>query len=261
MMLQILFHLLSCADGTYSIFEVGYLLLFICHHIMQFINSCINNILLLFISLEVIWKLRSGKKKGVSKEERIKYLLPKAMKEKLDAVGGSPYPYLRLILPEHDSVRPHTGFKESRAADTWAKALGCNKGHNIHSLLTGYRNAKLIGSDPITKANSQNSISDLSSVLMDVMQHRAPGTGSKLTVREINEWLDVLVSVVNDTFDVPTEKPTEKSKWIKALEKVVRSGQGKKKKGDIYADLVEQLLHKNLSVSAEIYLCVIIKHD
>ena len=202
---------------------------------MQFTYSYKQYVLLaIYISLEAIWNLRLGKKKGIPKAERIKYLLPDSMWNKMKETRGSPYPYLRLLLPE-----------------TWAKALGCNKGHKIHTLLTGYRNGKLIGSDPITKANANNSIGDLSCVLMDIMKYRAPGSGSKLTVGEMNEWLDVLVDVVKDRFDMPTEEPTEKSKWRKSLEKAIRSGPlgAKKGKGDIYRDLVEKLIHKNLSVS------------
>ena len=159
------------------------------------------------------------------------------MKDKMDESKGSPYPYLRLILPEHDSARPHTGLKASKIAETWVKALGQTKGSKIHSLLTGYRNGKLI--------KNKDSVGDLSCVVRDVMNERQPGSGSKLTVGEINEWLDVLVDVVKDRFDMPTVKPVEKSKWRQQLEKTVRSG----KKGDKYAALVEKLINKNLSVS------------
>ena len=250
-MLQILFHLLSCVDGKYILFRRDLLLIYRISY-MQFTYSYKQYVLLaIYISLEAIWNLRLGKKKGIPKAERIKYLLPDSMWNKMKETGGSPYPYLRLLLPDHDSARPHTGMKESKVAETWAKALGCNKGHKIHTLLTGYRNGKLIGSDPITKANANNSIGDLSCVLMDIMKYRAPGSGSKLTVGEMNEWLDVLVDVVKDRFDMPTEEPTEKSKWRKSLEKAIRSGPlgAKKGKGDIYRDLVEKLIHKNLSVS------------
>ena len=173
----------------------------------------------------------------MAKVDQIGYLLPKAMKDKMDSSGGSPYPYLRLILPEHDSARPHTGLKASKIAESWAKALGQTKGSKIHSQLSGYRNGKLI--------KNKDSVGDLSCVVRDVMNERQPGSGSKLTVGEINEWLDVLVDVVKDRFDMPTVKPVEKSKWRKQLEKTVRSG----KKGDKYAALVEKLINKNLSVS------------
>ena len=176
--------------------------------------------------------------------ERIAFLLPKAMKDKMDESNGSPYPYLRLILPDHDSARPHSGLKESKVAETWAKALGQTKGSKIYSLLTGYRNGKLI--------KNQDSIGDLSCVVMDVMKERQPGSGSKLTVGEINEWLDVVVDVVKDRFDMPTVEPVEKSKWRKQLEKAVKSGHNssKKLKGDLYAALVEKLISKNMSVSS-----------
>jgi hypothetical protein len=74
--------------------------------------------------LECLWKLRLNKKKVITKQKKLEILLPNALKEYLD--GGSPFPYLRLILAEHDSSRPHTGLKEARIAEAWAKAMGCN---------------------------------------------------------------------------------------------------------------------------------------
>ena len=92
------------------------------------------------------------------------------MKDKMDESKGSPYPYLRLILPDHDSARPHSGLKESKIAETWAKALGQTKGSKIYSLLTGYRNGKLI--------KNQDSIGDLSCVVKAVKS--GPNSSKKL---------------------------------------------------------------------------------
>ena len=213
---------------------------------IPYITYSMNHFLLFIIfSLEIIWNLRFGKKK-VTKIERMKFLLPETMKKKMDESGGSPYPYLRLILPEHDNSRPHTGMKESKVAETWAKALSQAKGTKTHSILTGYRNGKLI--------KNQQSVGDLSCVVMDVMKERMPGSGSNLTVGEVNEWLDVVVDVVKDRFDMPTEEHVEKSKWRKSLEKAVRSGPlgAKKQKGEIYSSLVEKLIQRNMSVSVHL---------
>lgn len=190
--------------------------------------------------LESLWNLRFTKRKVLSKQQKLECLLPNALKTYLD--GGSPFPYLRLILPEHDSSRAHTGMKEARMAEVWAKAMGCDKGTAVYKQLTGFRSAHII--------KNPNSVGDLSCVIADVMKERLPSSGSKLTVGEVNEWLDVLVAVVKNRVGTTTEDGDRvgKSAWRKALEKAVVAKETAKKY-DKYAILVEKLINKNLSVS------------
>ena len=214
--------------------------------------------------LESLWNLRftTAKRKVVlSKQQKLECLLPHALKTYLD--GGSPFPYLRLILPEHDSSRAHTGMKEARIAEVYAKAMGCDKGSVVYKQLTGFRSAHVI--------KNPNSVGDLSCVIADVMKERGmPSNGSKLTVGEINEWLDVSVAVVKNrvaeeaaagmTASSTSTSPSSstaavsdrsggKSSWRKALEKAVLTAKETTKKYDKYAILVEKLINKNLSVS------------
>ena len=169
--------------------------------------------------LEYLWKLRLNKKRVVTKQKKLECLLPDALKEYLG--DESPFPYVRLILAEHDSSRPHTGLKEARIAETWARAMGCDKGTEAYKQLTGFKNSTVI-KNPI-------SVGDLSCVVQDVMTERMPGTGSKLTVGDVNEWLDVLVDIVKDKFGMTVEDRSDKSVWRKSLEKAVASKKAAKK--------------------------------
>ena len=204
--------------------------------------------------LETLWiKTYVSKKNRLSKEKRLDYILPdsKGGKGMAFLQGGSPFPYLRLILPDHDSSRAHTGLKEAKIADIWAKALGLSDTNKYAKQLKGYRNKQLI--------KNMNSVADLSNVVMDVMKERNPGSGSKLTIGEVNEWLDVLVDIVKDRYDMATSADgnnIEKSAWRKSLEKAAMSKRIVKK-SDKYVKLVEVLINKNLSVSCSVHL---IKH-
>ena len=197
--------------------------------------------------LESLWNLRFTKRKVLSKQQKLECLLPHALKTYLD--GGSPFPYLRLILPEHDSSRAHTGMKEARIAEVWSKAMGCDKGTIVYKQLTGFRSAHVI--------KNPNSVGDLSCVIADVMKERGmPSHGSKLTVGEVNEWLDVLVAVVKNRVVGTASSESDrvnKSSWQKALEKAVAAKETTKKY-DKYAILVEKLINKNLSVSCQPFL-------
>ena len=189
--------------------------------------------------LEYLWKVRlNAKKRILTKQQKLEILLPDALKQYLE--GGSPFPYLRLILAEHDSSRPHTGLKEARIAETWAKAMGCDSGSEAYKQLKGFREPTII--------KNPNSVGDLSCVVQDVMTERLPASGSKLTVGEVNEWLDVLVEIVKDKFGMAVEDKIEKSAWRKTLEKAILMKKSAKKH-EQYSILVEKLIDKNMSVS------------
>ena len=201
--------------------------------------------------LEKLWNARFSKKRRVSKDEKLAYLLSPELFKYLD--GGSPYPYLRLILADHDSSRAHTGLKESKVASAWASAMNLAKGSDHYRQLVNYRNGNVV--------KNPNSVGDLSCVVMDVAKERCPGKGSKLTVGEVNEWLDVLVDVVKDRFGMATTSGAvgddgkgggvEKSSWRRGLERAIGCGSsgdaGGTRKNDRYATLVEKLIDRNLS--------------
>ena len=198
--------------------------------------------------LDKLWEQRriTGRK-AVSKSEKLKYLLPDSLMKYLE--GGSPYPFLRLICPDHDSSRSHTGLKEAMIAKVWGDAMGLMSNSRGYKKLTHYRDPEYNG----------KYAGDLSVVVHQLTIERyGSGSGgkigSKLTVGEVNDWLDVLVDIVKDRFDLATSESGEScsSAWRVSLEKVVReNGQvGKKtKKHDKYVRLLEKLISKNLSVS------------
>jgi hypothetical protein len=76
----------------------------------------------------------------MTKQKKLECLLPDALKEYLN--DESSYPYLRLILTEHNSSRPHMGLKEARIAETWPKAMGCDKGTEAYKQLAGFKNLR-----------------------------------------------------------------------------------------------------------------------
>jgi len=224
--------------------------------------------------LESLWNLRYTKR-TISKKEKLKYLIPDHLHTYLD--GGSPYPYLRLILCDHDSSRAHTGLKEAKIATTWAGAMGLTKGSGSggggskhYAQLVGFNNPNLV--------KDKNSVGDLSCVVRDVVMERYYNNtatkamkGSKLTVGEVNEWLDLLVDIVKDRFGMPTTTTTtaaaangehgvNKSTWRKGLEKAM-SSQKSAKKQDKYVTLVEKLFNRNLSPVEHKYIVRILLQD
>ena len=199
--------------------------------------------------LDLLWnKRRSTGKQAVSKQERLKYLLPDSLFAYLE--GGSPYPFLRLICPDHDSSRPHTGLKEATIAKVWADAMGLLPNSTTYKRLTHYRDPEYNG----TIAG------DLSVVIHQLTEERYGGSksnGSKLTVGEVNDWLDVLVDIVKERFEMAMSESGRGCAWKQSLEHAVNSeGQsGKKlKKHDRYVKLLEKMISKNLSVSFSNYM-------
>jgi hypothetical protein len=194
--------------------------------------------------LDLLWnKRRVTGKKAVSKLERLKYLLPDSLFNYLE--GGSPYPFMRLICPDHDSSRPHTGLKEATIAKVWGDAMGLLSNSKTYKKLTHYRDPEFNGT----------SAGDLSVVIYQLTEERygsGKGKGSNLTVGEVNDWLDVLVDIVKDRFEMATSDREGNSAWKTSLENAISGGQqaGRKlKKHDRYVKLLEKLISKNISVS------------
>ena len=191
---------------------------------------------------DVLWrKRRCTGKKAVSKDEQLKYLLPDSLFDYLE--GGSPYPFMRLICPDHDSSRPHTGLKEATIAKVWGDAMGLPLNSNSYKKLTHYRNPQYNGTNA----------GDLSVVVHQLAEDRLCNKkGSNLTVGEMNDWLDVLVDIVKDKYEMTTSEKEGNSTWKTSLKNAINEDwqEGKKlKKHDKYVKLLEKLMTKNLSVS------------
>lgn len=60
--------------------------------------------------------------KRLSKDDLLAHLLPKTLLKFMK--GGSPFPVLRLMMPDKDNVRPHSGMKEKMIASVWGDAIG-----------------------------------------------------------------------------------------------------------------------------------------
>ena len=161
--------------------------------------------------LEQLWIQRSGKgKRKVTKQEKLAYLMPKTLLKFLE--GGSPYPYLRLIMPASDSTRPHTGLKEAKIIQTYKQAINLPRDGKLAKSMDQWRDSNMTG---------KQAAGDISLVIENVLKERMPCSGSKLTVGEINEWLDVVALVTKTRFNMPTEEVSEKSKWRRDLEKAI----------------------------------------
>ena len=187
--------------------------------------------------LEQLWLQLAGKgRRKVSKAEKLAYLLPKNLLQFLE--GGSPFPYLRLILPASDSSRPHTGLKEAKIIQTYKQALNLPRDGRLAKSMEQWRDSNMTG---------KQAAGDISLVIENVLKERMPCSGSKLTVGEVNEWLDVVALLIKARFHTPTGEVTEKSKWRMDLEKLVTGGRPNEKKQDKHAKLIERLVNKNLS--------------
>ena len=135
---------------------------------------------------EILWKQRKLKSSRgiVTKSDLLQLLLPPQLMKYLGS--GSPFPLLRLILPEIDTCRPHLGMKEKIIAQCWSDAMGFNKGSQAHEKLINFTIPEKAGS---------SAVGDFSLALYEVMKERFPEKPSSVTIGEMNEMLDKLASV------------------------------------------------------------------
>jgi hypothetical protein len=73
-------------------------------------------------TFEKLWDNRKRSTNRGSRDQQLRYILPKALLDTLQ--GGSPFPILRLIMPKIDTSRPHFGMKESNIINAWRGAMG-----------------------------------------------------------------------------------------------------------------------------------------
>jgi len=170
--------------------------------------------------------------KKASKEDLLAHLLPKELMKYLR--GGSPFPVLRLMMPDKDNVRPHSGMKEKMIASVWGDAIGLNKNSPDYLKLTNYNDPMYAG---------PTACGDLSLAIFEVIHKRHPSSshgsigtrnnGSNVTIGEINSLLDELAAIKRMSMTTTTSNSS--------------SYNGYRTKRQMRARWVEKLIHKNLS--------------
>jgi DNA ligase-4 len=178
--------------------------------------------------LDVLLQQRLSKDRQ-SREELFHYLFPNQLRQYIGQ--GSWFPLLRLIMPDIDTSRPHTGLKEKTIALAWAEALGLAPHSPSYLRILHY-------SDPTYfETVGTAGVGDLSSVIYNEMQRRTGDEQSGLTVGHINDLLDALVKLKttargnHDWRNTNTANTTNKPSNLKQHRR----------------QWVETLLHKNLS--------------
>ena len=165
----------------------------------------------------------------------------------------SPFPLLRLILPEMDTSRPHNGMKEKTIARSWAEAMGFARESRPYQKL-------LLFNDPTVAGPT--AAGDLSIAVKEVMENRIftnNGTiGSTVTVGTINELLDGLSNIKTSTGQINASQGRSAHDWRESQvqgsshsEGLVRekSRGGSVTKQDKRTKWVQRLIGKQLSVS------------
>lgn len=157
--------------------------------ILDFVPDCSKaNALpfpILCARLEVLWEQRFKKVNRQSKDTLWEYLMPDSLRRYIDR--GSYFPLLRLLLPDLDTSRPHTGMKERTIAIAWADALGFTRSSRVYQRLIHFN-------DPTINTSAAG---DLSMVVFEIMKDRFKASPSKLNLGAINHMLDELVAIRN----------------------------------------------------------------
>jgi len=141
-------------------------------------------------TFERVWSFKKKKasRRKTSKDEILETLLPKSLLEYLK--GGSPFPFLRLMVPDLDTLRPHLGMKELSIGKIWGQAIGLTQMSGDYKKITKF-------TDPIIAGPT--ACGDLSMAVFEVMLKRFPEYNKnntkkkcKVTIEEMNDLLDEL---------------------------------------------------------------------
>jgi len=182
----------------------------------------------LCLRLETLLKLRTSKNRP-SREKLFDYILGDNLRQKIGR--GSYFPLLRLIVPDIDTSRPHTGMKEKSIATAWGEALGLSVQSPSFQRLLNF-------SDPTYFSVGSIGVGDLSCVIHEELLKRTGKRASKLTVGQINKLLDELVIMRQQSMRSNHDwKPT-------TTDRREKKGLSLKQKRQRW---VEKLLHHNLS--------------
>lgn len=156
----------------------------------EFIANCTKANSLLFFRLcrrfEILYNQRSKQTNKQTKQTLISCLLPDEMYQFLN--GSSFFPLLRLILPDLDTTRPHTGMKERTIAVAWADALGFKRQSRPYQKLLHFNDPTVAG---------PTAAGDLSLAVFETVKERYSDQPSTVTIGQINDLLDELVTIKN----------------------------------------------------------------
>ena len=112
--------------------------------------------------------------------------------------GQSPFPVMRLVLPQLDSERRVYGMKHTTVAEFYRKALGLAKDSVDALRMTSWK-------DPTkhTMARGHHTTSsivgDLPAIIEDVLKIRIPAACSTKTIGDVNDILDQLCRAADNT--------------------------------------------------------------
>jgi DNA ligase N terminus len=197
--------------------------------------------------LESVWRQRFRKSirgrhaasSTRTKEQIFGLLVDDSLRSYL-ADSSSWFPFWRLIMPDLDTTRPHTGMKERTIALAWADAMNLTPGSRPYQRLLHYSDPTYFGD--VGKSNLSATSSDLSLAIQEVVEPRDGTQGSKLTIKHINDMLDDLVAIKGGTMFQPIRSNHD---WRET------NSQSKKRQGPSLrqrrCDWVNQLRSKKLS--------------
>lgn len=118
---------------------------------------------------------------GGKKEKVFERLLSADLKKKLN--GHSPYPYIRLLLPDKDDGRQSYGIKEHICAKLYCDVIGLDRKSEAYDSLRFF-------SDPVK--NKLATAGDFGATLEQVLLQRCDSKPSSITVGQVNGLLDSL---------------------------------------------------------------------
>ena len=137
--------------------------------------------------LEKMWQQRHRKTNRQSNDDIFSLLIDDSLRSYLK--DSSWFPLLRLVLPDVDTSRPHTGMKERTIAMAWGEAFDLTPGSQPFERLLQYQ-------DPAYFGRSANyAVSDLSVAVQEIVEPRDGIQGSKLNLKQMNDLLDELVAL------------------------------------------------------------------
>lgn len=136
--------------------------------------------------LEKLWQHRNRKTNRQSKDQVFLLLIDDSLRRHLQP-PASWFPLLRLVLPDVDTSRPHTGMKEKTIAMAWGEAFDLTPGSQPFQRLLNF-------TDP-AHFSASGGHSDLSLAVQEVVEPRDGTKASKVKLQHINELLDELVAI------------------------------------------------------------------
>ena len=135
--------------------------------------------------LEKMWLQRNRKTNRQSKNDVFLLLIDDSLRAYLHGTS-SWFPLLRLVMPDIDTSRPHSGMKERNIALAWGEAFDLTKGSRPFERLLNFN-------DP-THFGTTNAASDLSLAVQEIVELRDGTKGSNLKLKHVNDLLDELVA-------------------------------------------------------------------